>query len=384
MADESRSGRFDARSGKKAAILVVGMHRSGTSATTRILNLLGCELPRNLLGGGPTNPTGHWEPRDIVILNDEILASSGSAWDDWSAFDRAWYASPSAHRFRERAHAALENEFADSRLFVLKDPRICRLLPFWVEAARAFGATPFIVSPIRSPSDVALSLEKRNGIDPSIGYLIWLRHVLDAERASHALKRAYLRYETLLLRPHAVSERLSAALGILWPKHASPEGWMEIDEFLDPNLRHYRTGDAPLTAPQLSRCIVSSFEIFDRWCRGEARAGDVKKLGRIRAAFDAATPAFARAIATGRRTIKKRKGEIASLEEGVAERDGRIVELGAALSAREGEIASLYASRSWRMTAPLRSLQHLWQSSKRLFLREIRRLRSRVPLTRKS
>ncbi len=155
------------------------------------LNLLGCGLPRTLLKADPTNPAGHWEPQGIVTLNDEILASSGSAWDDWSALDETWYASPVAQGFRERARAILENEFADSRLFVLKDPRICRLLPLWVGIVRTFGVSPFIVSPIRNPLDVALSLEKRNGIDLSIRHLIWLRHVLDAERASRALRRAY-------------------------------------------------------------------------------------------------------------------------------------------------------------------------------------------------
>ena len=372
MTDGSRSGRADAMSGQKAALLVVGAHRSGTSATARVLNLLGCDLPRRLIEANPTNPAGHWESREVVALNGEILASSGAAWDDWSAFDRAWYASPVAQGFRARARAVLEGAFADSRLFVLKDPRLCRLLPFWLEAVRAFGAAPFVVSPIRNPLDVALSLEERDGIDPSIGHLIWLRHVLDAEKASREVKRAYLRYETLLSRPHAAANALGTALGISWPKRVSTEGRMEIDEFLSSDLHHHRADDeALLTSPALSRWIVSSFEIFDRWCRGEARAGDTGKLGRIRAAFDAATPAFARAVAAGRRAVRKREGEIAGLERGVAERDGRIVELSAALSAREGEIAGLergvaerdgriallYASRSWRVTAPLRSLR---------------------------
>ena len=329
-------------SGQKAALLVVGAHRSGTSATARVLNLLGCDLPRRLIEANPTNPAGHWESREVVALNGEILASSGAAWDDWSAFDRAWYASPVAQGFRARARAVLEGAFADSRLFVLKDPRLCRLLPFWLEAVRAFGAAPFVVSPIRNPLDVALSLEERDGIDPSIGHLIWLRYVLDAEKASREVERAYLRYETLLSRPHAAANALGTALGISWPKHVSIEGRMEIDEFLSSDLHHHRADDdALLTSPALSRWIVSSFEIFDRWCRGEARADDTGKLGRIRAAFDAATPAFARAVAAGRRAVRKREGEIAGLERGVAERDGRIVELSAALSAREGEIAGL-------------------------------------------
>ena len=72
------------------------MHRSGTSAVTRVLNLLGCELPKTLFGANLGNPTGYWESREIISLNNDILASSGSASDDWLPFDKAWYASPVA------------------------------------------------------------------------------------------------------------------------------------------------------------------------------------------------------------------------------------------------------------------------------------------------
>ena len=91
---------------KRVAILVAGMHRSGTSAVTRILSLAGCDLPKNLMTGDVANKfneRGFWEPRSIADLNDELLASAGSAWDDWRAFDSGWYVSPIAEEFRERA-----------------------------------------------------------------------------------------------------------------------------------------------------------------------------------------------------------------------------------------------------------------------------------------
>jgi hypothetical protein len=127
---------------KKSAILVVGMHRSGTSALARMLNLLGCDLPKTLLPGGPSNEPGHWESWPILTLNEEILASAGSAWDDWEAFNRAWFDSPIEDGFLERALKTLDDEFGASRFFVLKDPRLCRILPFWIKALKAFGATP--------------------------------------------------------------------------------------------------------------------------------------------------------------------------------------------------------------------------------------------------
>ena len=128
--------------GRKIAVLVAGMHRSGTSLVTRILSILGCDLPQTLVGPGLGNELGHWESEAIRGLNEEILASAGSAWDDWEPFNPGWSSSAVADEFRERAQAALQSEFGDSGLFVLKDPRVCRLLMFWIEAVEIFGASP--------------------------------------------------------------------------------------------------------------------------------------------------------------------------------------------------------------------------------------------------
>ena len=330
----------------KTAILVAGMHRSGTSAVTRVLSLLGCALPKTLSGVASDNVRGFWENPAIRDLNDQILASAGSAWNGWEAFDSCWYASPVAAAFHERAKRILEGEFGDNRLFVLKDPRICRLLPFWIDAARSFGAEPVIVSPIRNPLDVAASLEVRDGIDPSIGLLMWLRNLLDAEAASRDMKRAYLRYERLLSEPHAVVDELSGALGVVWPKRSINTD-MVVDEFLSPTLRHHRTEDAAFLAnPRLSHWLRSSFKILDRWACGKAQKRDTSALDRIRAAFDDATPVFGRAVAVG---LKARR-ELGSAREVLAEREGRIGELSAelgsareALTEREGRIGELSA-----------------------------------------
>ena len=350
---------------RKSVILVTGMHRSGTSAVTRVLGLLGCALPRVESESAPDNERGFWENPAIRDLNDRILASAGSAWDDWEPFDPRWYASPIAGEFRDGARAILEGEFADGRLFVLKDPRVCRLLPFWIDAVRSFGAEPFMVSPIRNPLDVAASLEERNGIHPSIGLLMWLRHVLDAEATSRDLKRVHLRYEHLLFETHAVVDRLGDALGLVWPTRATRTN-MEIEEFLSPTLRHHKNDDTGIVGnPRLSHWLRSSFEILDRWACGSVRKKDFSVLNRVRTAFDDAAPAFGGAVAVGLRaardlsaandTLTEREERIESLSAGLhtsretlAERDERIVtltsELGAAretLLQRDARIDSL-------------------------------------------
>ena len=331
---------------KKNIILVAGMHRSGTSAVTRILNILGCTLPKTLSGSAPDNARGFWESQVIKDLNDQILVSAGSAWDEWEELNLSWYASSVADEFREHAQTILESELGDGRLFVLKDPRICRLMPFWIDAVRSFGAEPLIVSPIRNPLDVAASLEARDGIDPSIGLLMWLRHHLSAEAATRSLKRVYLRYERLLFEPHTVVDELGDALCVVWPKRSTDTD-MLIDEFLSPALRHHRNEDSTFLAnPRLSHWLRSSFKILDRWACGKVQKRDTSALERIKAAFDDAAPTFGRPVAVGLKAMRK----LGVARETLVEREGRIeglsAELGVAretLVEREGRIEGLSA-----------------------------------------
>ena len=322
---------MNCRRRKRIAVLVAGMHRSGTSALVRVLNIAGCDLPNTLMSPECDNVTGFWESQAIMDLNQEILASAGSFWDDWRPFDQDWYASPVADEFRERAQELVQNEFGSSRLFVLKDPRMCRLLEFWIEILSALGTQPLVVSPIRNPFDVASSLHARNCIDPFVGHLIWLRHVLDAEAASRSLKRAYLRYEQLLSEAQALIDRLGSDLGVSWPRRSSPHADIEIDEFLSPALQHHSSEDpVHRSNPRLSDWIKTSFDIFDRWSHGEVRKEDVPELDRIRKAFDEATPAFSRAVAAGQEAERRSRDLSIALEASrhdVAEVEVRIASL---------------------------------------------------------
>ena len=342
--------RGASKAATRKAILVVGMHRSGTSAVTRVLNLLGCDLPSALMRkSAQNNEAGFWESLRIMHLNDDILASAESAWNDWQAFDPAWHASPVAGEFRERARAVLESEYSDSHLFVLKDPRMCRFLSFWIDVVRDFGAEPLIVLPVRNPLEVAASLEGRDAIDPSLGGLIWLRHVLDAEADSRKVSRAWLRYERLLSAPQAQIDRLSNDLNVSWPKRSSVKAELEINQFLSPELRHHHSEDKALLANlKLPHWIRASFEIFDRWTQGTTQETDEATLDRIRLALDEATPAFSRAMIASQMTLAKRDRQVKELNQIAGERDGQIEELNQIAGERDRQIEELNRSTGER------------------------------------
>jgi hypothetical protein len=84
----------------RSAILVAGMHRSGTSVFTRTLSLLGCSLPKSTL-------STVWESRVVIRLDEQMLASAGCEWDDWKPFDADWLSNRMARSLRRRAEATL-------------------------------------------------------------------------------------------------------------------------------------------------------------------------------------------------------------------------------------------------------------------------------------
>lgn len=234
-------------------ILVAGMHRSGTSALTRVLSLLGARLPEDLMPGHPdVNPTGFWESFDVVAFNDAVLAERDSAWLDalpLSApvgFDEAEISA---------ATAVLIWHGCGNGLSVIKDPRICRVLPLWIEAVRRIPAEPVVVIPFRHPVEVARSLLRRDGLPITYGLYLWLYHVLDAERFSRGVRHSFSNYEDLLADWRSEVGRIGDDLGITWP--VSPEeAGADIDGFVNPDYRNQTDRDAGDAHPDLLRLCL--------------------------------------------------------------------------------------------------------------------------------
>jgi hypothetical protein len=274
------------------AVLVLGMHRSGTSALTRVVNLLGADLPKQLLKPSQENALGYWESSNLMALHDELLASAGSRWDDWACFNPAWYESLAAVDFRQRLAGFLSDEFPKTDLFIIKDPRICRFVPFWFEALRQFKAVPKVLIPVRNPLEVAASLEARNGFTPAKSYLLWLRHILDAERETRSIARSVLTYHSLLQNWHGVMDKVADDLGLQWPA-LSHQTQAEIAQFLSVRYRHHVTEDAALQVrPEVVTWVQETYEVLLAMARGENSGTGQQRLDEINRALNQADQAF--------------------------------------------------------------------------------------------
>ena len=254
---------------KRRALVVLGMHRAGTSALARVLALHGADLPRTLMAPGEDNPAGFWESRQISDLTEAVLRSAGVRWDALGAFPMDWFQSDAADAFQAEMTRTLKEEFGDSRLFVLKDPRLCRLTPLLAGALRDFGAEPFYILPVRNPLEVASSLYLRNQQIPARGMLLWLRHVLDAEYGTRGARRAFSTYQGLLEDWPRVMSRLSRTLSIRWPK-SRRQVTPGVNAFLSETLRHHRASDEALeNNPHIAETVSRVYQ----WCLSQA-AGD--------------------------------------------------------------------------------------------------------------
>lgn len=219
----------------KTCILVLGMHRSGTSAFTRVLSLLGAGLPKTLMMDRPDNATGHWESTRIVELNDRILLACGSKWDDWGPLNIEISLGERKGAFEEDIARAVAEEFGDQPLIVLKDPRISRLVPLYVAVLKGMGYELEFFHVLRDPQAVAAALKERNGIKEILGKLLWMRYQLEAEKATRGARRAFFSYEDLIQDWRPVADRIQSALSL--SRHVDVAIEEKVSAFIRPDLR---------------------------------------------------------------------------------------------------------------------------------------------------
>lgn len=337
-------------------VLVLGMHRSGTSALTRVLNLLGCALPEALVGPSEGNELGHWESASAVILNDEILASAGSNWNDWGPINADWRASGVRGQMVERATEVIREHKALGPLFALKDPRLCRLADLWLDAADSAGVDMRVVLMLRHPAEVSASLESRDLMAPGYGQLLWLRHTLDAEHLSRGRKRVVCRFDRLLVDWQETIDRVRQGLDLALPRN-SPAAHAEVDKFLARDMRHHDAReDAGLGLLGASDWLRRTFEIMRHWSDKGEEAADHAELDRIRTEFDNAYPAFSRLLlssgysgefATGSRLrdqLQNQLVEVSERAQAIEQQAAEIDQLRARGNELEAKIAALTAA----------------------------------------
>ncbi len=189
-------------------VIVLGMHRSGSSLVAGILHHLGVNMGRRLLGPKFDNPKGFYENLNFLYLNERLLHSAGGT----------WYNPPSAERIKEldKAYSTIIKTLVDqekSELWGWKDPRTVITLPLYM----SYVKQPCFVVVHRNPLAIAMSLHRRDGFSVEEGLTLF--SVYTNRLAKWLLRwpkidRLHLQYEQCIAEPQAMIDRIKEFIGI--------------------------------------------------------------------------------------------------------------------------------------------------------------------------
>ena len=235
----------------KRAVLVLGMHRSGTSAVSRFVNMLGFDLGEHLMEAREDNPKGFWENSAIIRFNEELMSADGIRWDSIDSNIDKTINRGLAEKSQKSAHAIIQKEFSSNDI-VIKDPRLCRLLPVWQKllADLEFDVIPVLV--IRDPTAVARSLEKRDMMPTNRGLLLWLLYTFEV--------LDYLGRPPILVDYDVLMQDADTGLASL--RQLNPERYAACvaqynDEFLSSELYHHEQQPAETALAEIAQHIAS-------------------------------------------------------------------------------------------------------------------------------
>ncbi len=235
---------------RRTAVLVVGMHRSGTSALAGLLSLMGAYPGADLIGPNSSNTKGHFEPRKIVAVNDALLEALGARAPESGDLPAGWLERPETRRARETLENIILDDYRGREIFVIKDPRLCLLLPLYREIFSGLGIDVRIVVIQRDMREVIRSLHERDGLPRGSGRAYYAKHISAIERNLAGLESVTVTFDQLTETPRVVIEKIRAFIPGL-PADDSRDMERQAGHFIEPGLRHHRVRSARSFLPRM-------------------------------------------------------------------------------------------------------------------------------------
>lgn len=237
--------------------IILGMHRSGTSALGGVLHHLGVDLSAHLVPAGADNPKGFWEHQAVVEINERLFQALGYWHEEIALLPPAWTEHPEVRALQTEMRHVLQADFAHSRSWAIKDPRLCRTLPAWQNALQSLGGQCHSLLMQRHPFEVAHSLARRNHMGWNKALMLWLLHTMEALIHADPERSTLLDYRDLMQN---WEQALAPVLALLPPPNAAQK--QAVADFLDAGLWHERTPEPPPAHPQLLRWVNLGLEVL--------------------------------------------------------------------------------------------------------------------------
>lgn len=239
-------------------VIVLGMHRSGTSGLANALQNLGLFLgqPDELLFATDQNAEGHFELTKLLYLNEQLLWHLGQAYNRVRPLPAGWETYPRIEGFMAEALSILEASFAGQKLWGWKEPRTSLFVPLYLRALARTDAKLHFVLGVRNPVDVMASLAKREGYEPLHSLGLWLRYTLASLHDTIGQRRALVLYEDLLCDPKAC---LNSTVALVEGWRPTDEQWHAAVGAVRPALSHHRSERRAMD--DLPPVAVKTFEL---------------------------------------------------------------------------------------------------------------------------
>ncbi len=229
---------------QRKCILIIGMHRSGTSALSGALSKLDVSLGKEIMSAAPENVKGFFENVKVKRLNDELLKSLNTNWHTpFANFDQS-ESNLENSEFIPRIIDVINEEFGEHKNILIKDPRISILFPYWKIALEQLGFKIEVLFAIRSFDAIAQSLKKRNSFSYGKSVLVSMHYLLSGEKATRGTDRMFVSYDQLIKAPIKVLKSIINKLKIDEIKLTKEQSTAVI-KFLDKKLDHYNQGNKP-------------------------------------------------------------------------------------------------------------------------------------------
>lgn len=220
------------------------MHRSGSSAITRGLEVLGADLGSHLMAADANNTKGYFEDIEFNQFNTRLLGANGHDWYTLSRIDKDDFKAEKFIPLKERAIELLKSKLARTDLLGIKDPRLCRLLPFWKKVFDALQLDVSYIIILRDPESIAASLFARDFIPRVKSLYLWLEHMIPVFRETMGCSRCVVDYDQLVSQPDTVIRNLADKLDF----HAQLDQQAlqkYATEFIDVTLKHHQGKPGP-------------------------------------------------------------------------------------------------------------------------------------------
>jgi O-antigen biosynthesis protein len=198
-------------------VVVLGMHRSGTSAIARALQVMGIDLGSKLMPPKKDeNDFGFFEDLDLNQLNIKMLSALNSDWHFTAPLETDFPNVLRKKGYLQEAVSVLGEKTWNCPTFAFKDPRTTRLLPFWKQVFEHCHLDVSYVAAVRNPISVAQSLSHRNEFDMEKGIVLWVSHNLAIlEGIVQENKSIFVDYDRFIDAPIDELNRISSHLGFV-------------------------------------------------------------------------------------------------------------------------------------------------------------------------